>query len=50
LRLTLLASDIVDAILAGRQHAEITLVALMRRFPGLWATQRSELLHPKLNP
>ena len=50
LRLTLLAPEIVEAILAGRQPAEITLAVLMRRFPALWTTQRSELLHPNLNP
>jgi DNA-binding IscR family transcriptional regulator len=33
LRLTLLAPDIVDAILGGRQPAEMTLAGLMRRFP-----------------
>ena len=46
LRLTLLAPDIVEAILNGRQSAELTLAALMRRFPVLWSAQRSELLHP----
>jgi hypothetical protein len=46
LRLTLLAPDIVEAILVGRQPAQMTLAALMRRFPVLWSAQRSELLHP----
>jgi hypothetical protein len=45
LRLTLLAPDIVEAILNGRQSAELTLTALMLRFPVLWSAQRSELLH-----
>ena len=44
LRLTLLAPDIVAAILDGRQRAQITLTVLMRRFPVLWTAQRSELL------
>jgi hypothetical protein len=44
LRLTLLAPDIVAAILDGRQRAQITLAALMRRFPVLWTAQRSEFL------
>jgi hypothetical protein len=46
LRLTLLAPDIVDAILGGRQPAQMTLAVLMRPFPVLWSAQRSELLHP----
>jgi hypothetical protein len=36
LRLTLLAPDIVEAIMGGRQPAEITLAWLMRRFPVGW--------------
>jgi hypothetical protein len=46
LRLTLLAPDIVEAILGGRQPAQMTLVVLMQRFPVVWSAQRSELLHP----
>jgi hypothetical protein len=49
LRLTLLAPDIVEAILGGRQPAEITLAVLMRRFPVLWTTQRLELLYSNPN-
>jgi hypothetical protein len=45
LRLTLLAPDIVEAILGGRQPAQTTLAVLMRRLPVLWSAQRSELLH-----
>ncbi len=44
LRLTLLAPDIVAAILDGRQRAQITLAVLMRRFPVLWTAQRSRFL------
>jgi hypothetical protein len=44
LRLTLLAPDIVEAILNGRQLAETTLAVLMRRFPVVWSAQRSEFL------
>jgi hypothetical protein len=44
LRLTLLAPDIVEEILGGRQPAQMTLAVLMRRFPVLWSAQRSELL------
>jgi hypothetical protein len=42
LRLTLLAPDIVERILDGRQLAEMTLAMLMRRFPVLWSAQRSD--------
>ncbi len=44
LRLTLLAPDIVEAILCGRQSAETTLPALMRSFPVGWRDQRAEIL------
>ena len=44
LRLTLLAPDIVEAILGGRQPADLQLEDLLRRFPVLWAEQRSALL------
>ena len=40
LRLTLLAPDIVDAILDGRQPAGMTLPALMEPFPIIWPEQR----------
>ena len=38
-RLTLLAPDIVEAILDGTQGPEVTLAALMEPFPGDWAKQ-----------
>jgi hypothetical protein len=38
-RLTLLAPDIVEAILNGRQPAEMTLAVLMGPFPVFWAAQ-----------
>jgi hypothetical protein len=41
MRLTLLAPDIVEAILDGRQPGEITLAALMRRFPVGWREQEN---------
>lgn len=44
LRLTLLAPDIVEAIMVGRQPAEMTLAVLMGRFPVGWEAQRSALL------
>jgi hypothetical protein len=44
LRLTLLAPDIVEAILEGRQSAEITLAVLMRPFAVTWTEQRKTLI------
>ena len=41
LRLTLLAPDIVEAILNGRQPVEMTLAVLVRPFSVLWQAQRS---------
>ena len=41
LRLTLLAPDIVEAILDGRQPAETTLAVLMRPFAVEWVRPRS---------
>ena len=41
LRLTLLAPDIVEAILNGRQPAALQLDGLMRRFPVEWGEQRA---------
>ncbi len=40
LRLALLAPDLVEAILDGRQGAEVTLALLMEPFPLEWARQR----------
>jgi hypothetical protein len=40
LRLTLLAPDIVEAILDGRQGPEVTLARLMGGFPEEWEAQR----------
>jgi len=40
LRLTLLAPDIVEAILNGRQPAGLQLDGLMKRFPVGWREQR----------
>ena len=43
LRLTLLAPEIVEMILIGKQSAELSLAALMRACPELWAEQRAAL-------
>ena len=44
LRLTLLAPDIVEAILNGRQPAGLQLDGLMRPFSVGWREQRGKLL------
>jgi len=46
LRLTLLAPDIVEAILDGRQPAEMTLAVLMRPFAVGWREQAEALSRP----
>jgi hypothetical protein len=43
LRLTLLAPDIVEAILDGRQPAALQMDALLRPMPLEWAAQRAAL-------
>jgi hypothetical protein len=40
LRLTLLAPDIVEAILDGRQGREVTLARVLEPFPVEWRWQR----------
>ena len=47
LRLTLLAPDIVEAILDGRQPADRGLSALMEPFPLEWIHQRAALGGPE---
>ena len=44
LRLTLLAPTIVEAILDGRQPADITLSVLMQPFAVLWAEHKGDFL------
>jgi hypothetical protein len=44
LRLTLLAPDVVEAILDGRQPPEITLAVLMQPFAVAWTEQRKTLI------
>ena len=43
MRLTLLAPDIVEAILDGRQPEGITLPGLMEPFSIMWAEQRASI-------
>uniref|UniRef100_UPI004047F4ED hypothetical protein n=1 Tax=Yoonia sp. TaxID=2212373 RepID=UPI004047F4ED len=44
LRLTLLAPDIVEAILAGQQGSEAMLAGLMEPFPLEWEEQRRNFI------
>ena len=44
LRLTLLAPEVVEAIINGRQPAGLQLDGLMRRFPVGWREQRATFL------
>lgn len=44
LRLTLLAPEIVEAILDGKQGPEVTLVHVLEPFPTGWEAQKLELL------
>lgn len=44
LRLTLLAPDIVETILEGRQPVKLTLPLLMKRFELIWSGQRASLV------
>jgi hypothetical protein len=46
LRLTLLAPDIVETILDGRQPPTMTLAALMTSFPVAWAQQAEAVSGP----
>ena len=39
LRLTLLAPDIVEAILGGKQRPEVTLAQVLETFPAEWSRQ-----------
>jgi hypothetical protein len=46
LRLTLLSPEIVEAILDGRQPADLQLEDLLRPFPVGWREQRAEIWGP----
>ena len=43
LRLTLIAPDIIEAILTGRQPRTLQLDDLLKPLPAQWERQRSEL-------
>jgi hypothetical protein len=47
LRLTLLAPEIVEAILDGRQSAELQLDDLLEGFPLEWEEQQARLQPPR---
>jgi len=47
LRLTLIAPDIVEAILIGRQPSILQLDNLLKPLPAVWELQRSALFNPK---
>ncbi len=49
LRLTALAPDIVEAILAGRQPESMTLTSLWKVFPLEWEYQREQWGFPAVN-
>ena len=48
LRMTLLAPEIVEAILAGTQPAGLTRAKVMQPFPMEWTNQRAQLSEPIL--
>jgi hypothetical protein len=50
LRLTLLAPDIVEAILDGKQGPEVTLACVLEPFPVEWTAQGSSLRQAELPP
>jgi len=45
LRLTLLAPDIVEVILDGRQDPEVTLARMLEPFPVAWSDQPGHIGH-----
>ena len=44
MRLTLLAPDVVEAILEGKQKPEVTLARVLEPFSAIWTAQRKALL------
>jgi hypothetical protein len=50
LRLTLLAPEIVEAILEGKQRQDMTLARLLEPFPLEWVLQKKRIFRPKRIP
>ena len=50
LRLTLLAPDIVEAVLGGKQPPEVQLDALLMPHPAAWSAQRERLVASDNSP
>jgi hypothetical protein len=47
LRLTLIAPDIIEAILSGSQPSTLQLDGLLQPLPAAWSQQRSKLARPQ---
>ncbi|WP_029584930.1 hypothetical protein [Bradyrhizobium sp. URHD0069] len=47
LRLTLIAPDILEAILSGRQPSTLQLDDLLKPLPAAWSQQHSQLIRPQ---
>ena len=47
LRLTLIAPDIIEAILTGRQPSTLQLDDLLKPLPAVWESQHSALFNPQ---
>jgi hypothetical protein len=47
LRLTLIAPDIIEAILTGRQPSTLQLDDLLKPLPAAWSQQHSRLSRPQ---
>jgi len=47
LRLTLIAPDLIEAILAGRQPSTLQLDDLLKPLPATWVLQHSALFNPQ---
>jgi hypothetical protein len=45
--LTLIAPNIIEAILTGRQHSTLQLDDLLKPLPASWALQQSALFSPQ---
>lgn len=50
MRLTLLAPDIIEAIMDGKQGPAMTLARLLEQFPLEWVLQKKQFFRPKRIP